>query len=812
MASMGGGFWGWTCNKLKTTASGLTESTVNLVLDNISYLKRGSKFSLKKDSDSVITLENLELALDKTNETLASLHLPLVATEASLGQIGVKNDGKHYAIVVSTLDLALELGAKTQSDPASEQQLQQTQEQGSEIKVDQKIDGDDYYQDYSDLSDELGSSRNSSGSLTTELTESLTQFLRTLEARIEKINIIIRDPTTSTSMELSLEMVRFDGTSSVSTQKQERVSTIRIGKIVLKSGSYVVFSFEPGAEDAIKITQELQSESDSNDKDDSIVDEIFSLKRIKDINIDFSGSRVCAKIGIDQVHTMTDLVLAFVDSLITSNEQEIQSSRKAQQIPAYGYEEVSKSFCCLQQSNENLHKSVFGQKIDFFNNINHKEISDKSDFNVCFGEICVDVLSAPGTGRERKESLRLDMKKLTFKMNSYCGLINAGIESLVGEIVTADAKPLRVFEFAKESVPQNDITVYLETDTNLSLFNKDSTEQKKTRLTKGYLVKVITTDQLNINLEPKVFEVLFVNSILDFAPLAAKASAATVPEPTSSPDTKKDEKPAEPVRNSGIRLSLTLNSPHNKNSLNIKLNVPMKTVVPRTDTKGRDSTMGYMFVHNLINDYLCEDLCVFDIYVSNLSFFSVAAKGKRESSTMGIGFDNISVRLNRKGSERVVFTSTSKKRNAKQSYPILITSVKDNGKNVIEVNNSLNTKTQEAFDYLGPDKVYVKYLEENTKDKTGTGDKKSVFVSDLFMGRSCDEIDEEIKIANSIYDFNSIFKDPYLIYGNIPKEQAKTLNWNYYSSKCVTHAFICKHRHNDNTPFFFKNNINVHFL
>lgn len=774
-AGVGAGVYNWTTNKIKTTASGFTESTINIVLDKIPYLKKGSKFSLRKDNDSVITLENLELALDKTNETLASLHLPLVVTTASLGQVGVEKDEKHYVIVVSTLDLSLDLGAKTQEPPkpSSTNTQNQSSQQQTQIagNTSHKIESDG--QDYSDIDDEIQES-----STIKDLSDSLSQFRRNLEAKIEKINITIRDPSTSSSIKLHLGMVCFNGTTSSTSNK--RVSTIKIGKITLESGDSMIFSFEPGADDSISITQKISNDNPNN-TEKSIFDEIFSFEQISKIDINFSNTKVHAKIGIDQVHTMTELILAFVNVLIVSNEQEREAKLKKIESNIPQFDESTESFYDMTKSNSNLHNSAFGKKVDFFKEINHKEITDSSDFNVCFNEICLEILAAQNSGdHETKDALRLGLKQVVFKMDSGTGLINASLGTITGEIIRKDAESLKVFEFIKNTSSEKDLTLYLSTDTNLNLIDKSSIEKKAKKQTQGYLIKLDIVNRIDINFDPKILEILFVNKLIDLTSLAKKSEAG--------PDTviveQESKVPQKPVHNFGLRLSITMNC-----ALKIRLKVPMMTVIPRENTKERETTVGYMFIHNLIKDYLWEESCIFDIEASSLSFLSVSTQGAYNSSTMGIGFDTLKVQLHRKDSARIVFESKSKKSNTNQAYPILLTST-GNGKHVVTVNNSLNTKTSSAFDYLNPGNIYTDYTKEHVNDAEFSLNFNNINHSVIFNMANEKSDCEEIEIINNTYDFNTIFKDPYLIYGNIPKNDAKTLNWNYYSSKCVNIIII----------------------
>lgn len=91
-----------------------------------------------------------------------------------------------------------------------------------------------------------------------------------------------------------------------------------------------------------------------------------------------------------------------------------------------------------------------------------------------------------------------------------------------------------------------------------------------------------------------------------------------------------------------------------------------------------------------------------------------------------------------------------------------------------------NEKTPNAINFLEPDKIY-EHIDENEEDDS---EPHSINLSNDHIKRD-DGQAKESWIINNEYDFNTIFSDPYLIYGNIPKEGAETLNWNYYSSKCV---------------------------
>lgn len=776
------GVWGWAVDTAKTAASKTTEYTINIALNSIPYLKKGSKFTLKKDSDSVVTLENLELELDKTNESLKSLRLPFVATEAKLGQVGVKNAGSHWGAVVSELNLTLEIQSREgmpPPPPADKKSVPQ-QEPAQAVPSNSDTVYDDNDLDYGNAKSEVEKTNGGSNS-TAELVNSITQFFRTLEIKFENINVKIRDPSSKSAMELNLGMVRFNGTASAT--ESERVSAITIGRITLKSGmpedsssepeEHVIFSFEPGKEDSIKLTQSIPGKNSSEENEEGVLDEIFSLSRLEKIDINFPGTKVCAKVGMDQVQTMKDLVLKFIDGLIEKNEEE----REANESP-------SESFYGMVESNSDLHKSAFGKNIDLFNNnINHKEISDKSDFNVIFGEISLGILAKQNQDRRREDYLRFDLKNIMLRMESKTGLINASVESVTGDIVREGAEPLNIFRFTKDVREKKDVEVYLGTDTNMNFFKRPSPSLSPAKQTRGYLIKVVTTSQLGINFDPEILRILFENKILDLSPLAKKSEAGPSPPPTESGDAEEQKKP---VSNSGTKLSISVDS-----TIKIRLNIPMNTALPWDDIEGREATVGYMFIHNLLKDYLWEKSCVFDIEASSLSFLSASTQGKINSSTMGIGFGALKVQLTR-GREppRTVFESRSKNDGMKQAYPILMTSNSGNGRHFNVVDPNLNEKTSKDFYYLEPDKIYDEYTRKRERAEPSF---YSINPCDNYLKKDhgLSEEEEIANMVNTMYDFNNIFSDPYLIYGSIPKKEAETLNWNYYSAKCVNNKLAC---------------------
>lgn len=773
--------WGW--DKVKAIGSGVTEWGVNFVLDNVPYLKKGSKFTLKSEGDSFMTLNNLELALDITNEKIASFNLPFEVTEASLGEVVIEKNEKRYAIIVSDLNLSVKLGSKAPSPPPQPQIIKQEQPPQDQEDFDKITDCPG--NDYAGLAKEYGNANESTPEKETK--EAILKILRTLEITLEKIKITIEDPSATYSMELCLNKVNFNGTST--QNESDRVSKLSIENISLKSGESEVFNFRPGKDDSINITQATSSGTDS---EENIFCEILSLKRLKKVDINFSESKIGASIGIDQVNKMTELILAFINTLIESNEQEIDSNRKSKNGPASNWNEIqSESLYGISESNLNLHNTVFGKKIDLFKEINLESISSYSDFSIVLGEISFKILAAQNFGCERAESLCLGLKRVEFKMDSATGLINASLESITGDIIKEEGDHLSVFRFKKSSMESKDINVYLGTDTNLDFLNRTGTETKRLKQTKGYLIKVNTASQLDINFDPKILEILFVNKLLDLTPLAKKAEMppATIPKKTGG------EVQKEPVRNSGFKMFIAMDC-----KLQIHIDIPMNSVVPYKDTERRESTAGYMFIHNLIKDYLNEESCAFDIEASSLSFFSASTEGTFNSSVMGIGFELLKVDLLRKDSSRTVFESRGKKEKMEQPYPILISSISGNGKLVAET-DMLNSKTSSAFEYLEPDLIYTNYTHNTNQERKSEGTNPDNFVKNggginiqkstspsgynPEMKESYDEEKEEIDKINSTHTFNKIFKDPYLIYGNIPKNEASTLNWDYYSSKCV---------------------------
>ena len=707
-----------------------------------------------------------------------------MVTEAKLGHVDAKKDGSHWAAVMSELNLSIEIGSKEEMPPqsssppppSSDKQAVAPQNQTPSPASDPSIFYNQDSQDYSNLKNECKEQDGESVSDEEELRKSIKQCLHTLEFLFENINVKITDQSNKSTMVLSLGMVRFNGT--ISENESERTSAIRIGRITLKSEKPeglssepeedVVFSFEPGEKSLVEIIQTNRDKIDA-DSNEGIFDEVLSAKRLAKINIKFPDTKVHARVSIDKVQIMKDLIFKFIDALITTNEQERKGKDAAENAPS---NPPSISFYGLVDSNKELHNNTFWAKVNVFNDLNHKEAMDNSDFNVIFGEITLDILAKEDQDRKGGSFLRCVMETIEFNMESQSGLINASVGSIAGAIVR-EREEIQVFKFTKGIKNEKDVEVYLTTDTNMDFRGGSIPDAKLEKQTRGYLIKVATAKQLVIDFHSEILKILFENKILDLTPLAKKSEAGPEP-PSANPEDDKEQQ--SPVKNSGSRLSITM-----KSTLRIRLNVYMETVLPREEIKRRSETVGYMFIHNLLKDYLGDDRCAFDIGASSLSFISISTQGSANSSVMGIGFDTLCVQLTRgMNKARTVFKSMSKKSGTNQPYPILITSNSANGRHFIEVDMKHNGKTSNAFNFLEPDKIYEELIDENKQDDS---EFQSMCLSNDHI-KTDDGQAKNWKINNE-YDFNTIFSDPYLIYGNIPKEEAETLNWNYYSSKCV---------------------------